>query len=96
MTLLPGKELMLGSIRPFTGPAYRANIFKLEPPGPIHCVPNPHGPETAVLQDAYDGMTTMLPRPAQRHSANVITPCWLLLSRPRTRLPWGSVRAPQW
>lgn len=39
------------------------DIFKLEPPGPIHRVPEPDGAEAAELQGAYDEMAAMLPRP---------------------------------
>lgn len=56
-------RLVLDSIRPFTDPAYHVDIFKLEPPGPIHRVPDPHGPEAAGLQGAYNEMAAMLPRP---------------------------------
>jgi tagatose 1,6-diphosphate aldolase len=57
------EQLVLDSIRPFTDPAYGVDIFKLEPPGPIGNVPDPDGPQAAALQDAYDRMAAMLPRP---------------------------------
>jgi tagatose 1,6-diphosphate aldolase len=56
-------ELVLDSIRSFTDPSYAVDIFKLEPPGPIHRVPDPAGPDAAALQGAYDRMAAMLPRP---------------------------------
>jgi len=56
-------ELVLDSIRPFTAPEYGVDIFKLEPPGAIHDVPDPDGPQAAALQAAYDRMAAMLPRP---------------------------------
>jgi len=61
-------NLVLDSIRPFTAPEYGVDIFKLEPPGPIHNVPDPNGPGAAALQAEYDRMATMLPG------------CWVLLS----------------
>jgi tagatose 1,6-diphosphate aldolase len=57
------EQLVLESIRPFTDPAYGVDIFKLEPPGPIGGVPDPDGPDAALLQAAYDRMARMLPRP---------------------------------
>lgn len=57
------ETLVLDSIRPFTDPAYGIDIFKLEPPGPIHGVPDPDGPGAAALQAGYDRMAAMLPRP---------------------------------
>jgi len=57
------EALVLDSIRPFTDPAYGVDIFKLEPPGPIHQVPDPDGPGAAALQSAYGRMAAMLPRP---------------------------------
>jgi tagatose 1,6-diphosphate aldolase len=57
------EALVLDSIRPFTDAAYGVDIFKLEPPGPIHGVPEPDGPGAAALQAAYDRMAAMLPRP---------------------------------
>lgn len=61
-------ELVTDSIRPFTAPEYGVDIFKVEPPGPIHGVPDPHGPAAAALQAHYDRLGAMLPRP------------WVLLS----------------
>jgi tagatose 1,6-diphosphate aldolase len=70
---LPGKEagtiearreeLVLDSIRPFCDPRLWVDIFKLEPPGLIHRVPDPDGPEASTLQSAYDSMAAILPRP---------------------------------
>ncbi len=57
------EALVLDSIRPFTDPAFGIDIFKLEPPGPIHGVPDPDGPGAAALQRGYDRMAAMLPRP---------------------------------
>lgn len=57
------EDLVIESIRPFCDPKFGVDIFKLEPPGPIHRVPEPDGPEAAKLQAAYDRMAAMLPRP---------------------------------
>jgi len=57
------EELVLDSIRPFCDPRFAVDIFKLEPPGPIHRVPNPEGPEASTLQGACDRMAALLPRP---------------------------------
>jgi tagatose 1,6-diphosphate aldolase len=57
------EELVLDSIRPFCNPRFGVDIFKLEPPGPIHRVPDPDGPEASALQAAYDRMAALLPRP---------------------------------
>ena len=63
-SLEPRREaLVLDSIRPFTDPAYGIDIFKLEPPGPIHAVPDPEGAGAAALQAGYDRMAKMLQRP---------------------------------
>ena len=56
-------QLVLDSIRPFCDPKFGVDIFKLEPPGPVHNVPDPHGKEAAALQANYDRMAAMLPRP---------------------------------
>lgn len=57
------EELVLDSIRPFCDPRFGVDIFKLEPPGPIHRVPDPDGPDASALQAAYDRMAALLPRP---------------------------------
>jgi tagatose 1,6-diphosphate aldolase len=57
------EELVLESLRPFCDPAYGIDIFKVEPPGAVHGVPDPDGKEAAALQKAYDRMAQMLPRP---------------------------------
>ena len=57
------EQLVLDSLRPFTDPAYGVDIFKVEPPGPIGQVPDPDSPAAAALQQAYDQMAAMLPRP---------------------------------
>jgi tagatose 1,6-diphosphate aldolase len=54
---------VLDSIRPFCDPKYGVDIFKVEPPGAIHKVPDPDGKEAAALQKSYDKMAAMLPRP---------------------------------
>ena len=61
-------RLVLDSIRPFTAPEYGVDIFKLEPPGPIHDVPDPESGAATELQADYERMAAMLPRP------------WVLLS----------------
>lgn len=57
------EELVLESVRPFCDPRFAVDIFKLEPPGAVHRVPNPHGPDASALQAAYDRMAAILPRP---------------------------------
>ncbi len=57
------EELVLESLRPFCDPKYAIDIFKVEPPGAVHNVPDPEGKEAASLQRAYDTMAAMLPRP---------------------------------
>ena len=57
------EELVLDSIRPFCDPRYAVDIFKLEPPGAIHRVPDPDGPDASALQAAYERMAAMLPGP---------------------------------
>jgi tagatose 1,6-diphosphate aldolase len=56
-------QLVLDSIRPFCDPALGIDIYKLEPPGPIHLVPSPDGKDAAVLQGAYDQMAAMVHGP---------------------------------
>jgi tagatose 1,6-diphosphate aldolase len=56
-------ELVLDSIQPFCESRFGVDIFKLEPPGPVHRVPEPDGPGAAELQKAYDRMAALLPRP---------------------------------
>ena len=57
------EELVIESIRPFCDPKYGVDIFKVEPPGPIHRVPDPDGKDAAALQAGYDRMAAMLPKP---------------------------------
>lgn len=57
------RDLVIESIRPFCDPAYGIDIFKVEPPGPIHAVPDPNGEGAAAVQAGYDAMAAMLPRP---------------------------------
>jgi tagatose 1,6-diphosphate aldolase len=57
------EQLVLDSIRPFCDAKYGVDIFKLEPPGPVHQVPDPDGKQAAALQASYDKMAAMLPRP---------------------------------
>jgi tagatose 1,6-diphosphate aldolase len=57
------EQLVLDSIKPFCDPKFGVDIFKLEPPGPIHNVPDPDGPAAAALQRAYDRMAAMVPGP---------------------------------
>jgi len=56
-------QLVLDSIKPFCDPSYGVDIFKLEPPGPIHHVPDPQGTAALALQGHYDAMAAMLPKP---------------------------------
>jgi tagatose 1,6-diphosphate aldolase len=56
-------QLVLDSIRPFCDPALGIDIYKLEPPGPIHAVPAADGKEASSLQKAYDQMAAMVPGP---------------------------------
>ncbi len=75
---LPGEEparfvaqrtgLVHQAVRDFLDPAFGVDIYKLEPPASITGVPDPAGPQAARLQDSYDRMAAMLPRP------------WVLLS----------------
>jgi tagatose 1,6-diphosphate aldolase len=56
-------QLVLDSVRPFCDPKYGVDIFKLEPPGPVHNVPDPAGKDASALQASYDKMAAMVPRP---------------------------------
>ncbi|MBR3189382.1 tagatose 1,6-diphosphate aldolase [Bosea sp. (in: a-proteobacteria)] len=57
------EELVLASLEPFCDPKYRIDIYKVEPPGLVHNVPDPDSKDAASLQGAYDRMGKMLPRP---------------------------------
>lgn len=57
------EELVIESLQPFCDPKFGVDIFKVEPPGPIHGVPDPDGRQAAALQRGYDRMAAMLPRP---------------------------------
>jgi tagatose 1,6-diphosphate aldolase len=56
------EELVLESVRPFCDPRYAVDIFKLEPPGAIHNVPDPDSRDGSALQAAYDRMAATLPQ----------------------------------
>ncbi|MCX7342108.1 MAG: tagatose 1,6-diphosphate aldolase [Hyphomicrobiales bacterium] len=63
-TLAPRRtQLVIDSIRPFCDPALGIDIYKLEPPGPIHGVPASDSKDAATLQQAYDQMAAMVPGP---------------------------------
>ncbi|HMN85740.1 MAG TPA: tagatose 1,6-diphosphate aldolase [Bauldia sp.] len=63
-TLVPRRrQMVLDSIRPFCDPKFGVDIFKVEPPAPIFSVPDPNGPEAAAIQEGYDALAAMLPRP---------------------------------
>lgn len=55
-------QLVLDSLRPFCDPSLGIDIYKLEPPGPIHAVPAPESKEGAALQRAYNEMAKLVPR----------------------------------
>lgn len=56
-------QLVLDSVRPFCDPALGIDIYKLEPPGPIHAVPAADGKEASSLQKGYDELAAMIPGP---------------------------------
>jgi tagatose 1,6-diphosphate aldolase len=56
-------QLVLDSIRPFCDPSFGIDIYKLEPPGPVHNVPAPESREASEIQKAYDQMAKMVPNP---------------------------------
>src|SRR5919199_1898836 len=61
-------ELVLGAVADFADPGFRVDIYKLEAPGRLHAVPDPHGPEADAQQPRYDRMAGLVPKP------------WVLLS----------------
>ena len=61
-------ELVLGAVADFADPAFGVDIYKLEAPGRLHAVPDPHGPEADAQQARYDRMAGLVPKP------------WVLLS----------------
>ena len=56
-------QLVLDSIRPFCDPSFGIDIYKLEPPGPVHNVPAPESRQASEIQKAYDQIATMVPNP---------------------------------
>ena len=61
-------RLVSESVVDFCRPEYRVDIFKLEPPGPLHDVPDPDGPQAAKAQAVFDAL------------AKQVTAPWVLLS----------------
>lgn len=61
-------QLVLDSLRDFAGAEFAVDIYKLEPPALLHGVPDPDGPRAAALQQHYDRLGLLSPRP------------WVLLS----------------
>ena len=61
-------ELVLGAVADFADPGFRVDIYKLEAPGRLHTMPDPHGPEAGTEQALYDRMAGRVPKP------------WVLLS----------------
>jgi tagatose 1,6-diphosphate aldolase len=75
---LPGEEAAMSperraecvtrAVADYLDPAFDVDIYKIEPPIPLHDVPDPDGPRAAVAQSVYDRLAKKLPRP------------WVLLS----------------
>ena len=62
------EHLVIEAVEPFRHPRFKADIFKLEPPGPLTDVPPPDSEQGERLLRAYHRLTDGLPRP------------WVLLS----------------
>ncbi len=56
-------ELVLESVRAFTGPDFGIDLWKLEAPLPAALVPDPDGPEAASVQPLFDRLGRLVPGP---------------------------------
>jgi tagatose 1,6-diphosphate aldolase len=56
------------SVEDYLDPRFGVDLYKIEPPIPLHDVPDPDGPRAGAAQAVYDSLAKKLPRP------------WVLLS----------------
>lgn len=56
-------EMVIDSVRHFTGPEYGIDIFKLESPLPAGALPDPDGPDAARVQKLFDDLGAACGRP---------------------------------
>jgi tagatose 1,6-diphosphate aldolase len=68
MTPAQRTERAIRAVDDYLDPRFGVDIYKLEPPIPLHDVPDPEGPDALPAQAAYDRLAARLPRP------------WVLLS----------------
>ena len=61
-------ECVTAAVADYLDPRFGVDIYKVEPPIPLHDVPDPDGPRAAAAQAVYDNLAKTLPRP------------WVLLS----------------
>ncbi len=61
-------ECVTGAVEDYLDPRFSVDIYKIEPPIPLHDVPDPDGPRASAAQAVYDRLARKLPRP------------WVLLS----------------
>jgi tagatose 1,6-diphosphate aldolase len=61
-------ECVTKSVEDYLDPRFGVDIYKIEPPIPLHEVPDPDGPRASAAQAIYDNLAKKLPRP------------WVLLS----------------
>jgi tagatose 1,6-diphosphate aldolase len=68
MTTEQRTERAIRAVEDYLDPRFNVDIFKLEPPIPLHNVPDPDGKDASKAQAAYDRLARKLTRP------------WVLLS----------------
>ncbi len=68
MTPADRTERAIRAVEDYLDPRFNVDIYKLEPPIPLHDVPDPDGPQAKAAQAAYDRLAKQLKRP------------WVLLS----------------
>jgi len=61
-------ECVTAAVEDYLDPRFGVDIYKVEPPIPLHQVPDPDGPQASAAQSVYDRLAKRLPRP------------WVLLS----------------
>jgi tagatose 1,6-diphosphate aldolase len=68
MTAAQRTERAIKAVEDYLDPRFNVDIYKLEPPVPLHDVPDPEGPQAGATQAIYDRLAEKLNRP------------WVLLS----------------
>lgn len=68
MTAAQRTERAIAAVEDYLDPRFNVDIYKLEPPIPLHDVPDPEGPQAKATQEIYDRLAEKLNRP------------WVLLS----------------